>query len=194
MTSTKCDVCWKKIDRLGQVDKPMKAESHGQAPDGYRVLLFRDLECAQGEWDWTDLCYSCCFRLKVGGDAKKIGNESQMLTLAELQRAVEKGWTSDGYSEQFKTSPSFYKDFDHALKHVRKATQALENITEEMDHGTEINPSRLVDARKYVADIVISAARLANEFPPAPSSPYGQISLEEIVVRRLEEKINLRQP
>lgn len=111
-----------------------------------------------------------------------------MLTLADLQRAVELGWTDAGYAKAFNESVP-YNHLDHALKHVRKAVQALENITEEMDHGTYIEPSRLLDARKYVADIVISAARLANVFPPAPRSPYGQISLQEIVEERVKNKI-----
>lgn len=61
MTKTTCDSCGKQIDRLHVVVLPVRTESHGQAPDGYRFLIFRDLSCAQGEWVQTDRCYGCCF-------------------------------------------------------------------------------------------------------------------------------------
>lgn len=106
-----------------------------------------------------------------------------MLTMTDLQNAVQAGWTDEGYAKAFNESPCLYNHFDHALKHVRKAVQALENITEEMDHGTQVDPSRLEDARKYLADIVISAARLANR------TPFAQIDLEKAVRDRVEKKI-----
>lgn len=112
-----------------------------------------------------------------------------MLTLVDLQNAVQAGWTDEGYSKAFNESPCLYNHFDHALKHVRKAVQQLENITEEMDHGKEIDPARLEDAKKYLADIMISAARLANVFPPTPKSPFGVVCLEEIMAKRIEQKI-----
>lgn len=165
----------------------MNTQSHAQAPDGYRLLLFRDLGSAQGQWEWTDVCYSCCPRFQavppVAINSEKNWESVNYLNLNDLQEAVRRGWTSDGYSEQFKASTSFYKDFDHALKHVRKAAQALENMTEAADHGVGVFDAGRVS--KYIADIAISAARLANV------SPLGiVVDLERAVVLRLKEKIN----
>lgn len=60
MTITRCDRCEKDIQRLSVVVSPVKTASHGQSPDGYRFLSFVDHSCAQGEWRYRDLCYSCC--------------------------------------------------------------------------------------------------------------------------------------
>lgn len=113
-----------------------------------------------------------------------------MLTMSDLQRAVATGWTNEGYSEQFNASPSIYKDFDHALKHVRKAVQALENMTEEMDHqgALRLGFDSRDKIKKYVADIIISAARLANV------APFGVIDLDAAMFKRLDEKIFPKPP
>lgn len=104
-----------------------------------------------------------------------------MLTMTDLQEAVAKGWTGEFYGAEFKARQSAYKDFDHALKHVRKAAQALENLTEKADHGAVWDGREQI--QKYIADIIISAARLANV------SPIGIMSLDGAVIRRLEQKI-----
>lgn len=104
-----------------------------------------------------------------------------MLTIADLQKAIAEGWTDDGYSGQFKASPSSYKHFDHALKHIRKAAQALENMTEAADHGEISFTPELI--RKYVADIIISAVRLWNV------SPAGPLAVDQAVVARMDKKI-----
>jgi hypothetical protein len=106
-----------------------------------------------------------------------------MLNLSDLQEAVARGWTNEGYSEPFNSSPVFHKDFDHALKHVRKAAQALENMTEAADHGAHWVDKDREAIAKYVADLIISAARLANV------SPMGIIDLDMAVIKRLEAKI-----
>lgn len=107
-----------------------------------------------------------------------------MGNVQRLQDGLKKLWTDELYSEQFKNSPSKYKDFDHALKHVRKAAQALENMTEEADHGTASFDESAV--KKYIADIVISAVRLANV------TPTEKIDLEEAIFTRIERKMGAR--
>jgi hypothetical protein len=101
-----------------------------------------------------------------------------------IQEELAKLWTDELYSEQFRKSPSTYKDFDHALKHVRKAAQALENMTEEADHGSYTFDHAAI--RKYVADIVISAIRLANV------SPTEMFDIEKAVLERIERKMGKR--
>lgn len=101
------------------------------------------------------------------------------MTLEELQEAVRKGWTQEQYGIEFQGRNCVYKDFDHALKHVRKAAQKLENMTEEADHAGFI---RTDGVEKLIADIVISAARLAN-VSPTP------VILDYAVEHRVKEKI-----
>lgn len=110
-----------------------------------------------------------------------------MLTMADLQEAVAKGWTNEGYSGQFKASQIAHKHFDHALKHIRKAAQAIENMTEAADHGTE-DAWRQERIPKYIADIIISAARLANVCPGVV------MDLDLAVIERLREKIFPKPP
>lgn len=104
-----------------------------------------------------------------------------MITMSDLQVAVAQGWTGELYSDEFKARQSAYKDFDHALKHIRKAAAALENMTEKADHGAVLVEYDQV--QKYIADIIISAARLANV------TPGGSVNLDFAVVKRLQEKI-----
>lgn len=102
-----------------------------------------------------------------------------------LQEELVKLWTSDGYSEEFKKRHSPHKDLDHALKHIRKATQAIENLTEEADHSGKMDQDSFpVD--KYLADIVISVVRAAHVFPGA------KIDLEAAILRRIEHKMGKR--
>jgi hypothetical protein len=103
-----------------------------------------------------------------------------------LQDTLAKLWTDELYSEQFKNSPSKYKDFDHALKHVRKAAQALENMTEEADHAGAEKIFEQPAIEKYVADIVISAIRLANV------APTGVLDVEKAVLDRIERKMGMK--
>lgn len=111
------------------------------------------------------------------------------MTLNDLQDAVEKGWTGELYSKEFKNRNCIYKDFDHALKHIRKAAQALENMTEFADHHSDdMAPLSRSDISKYVADIVICAARLANV------CPIATIDLDKVVMDRVEQKILPKAP
>jgi|SRR6185369_3143902 len=108
-----------------------------------------------------------------------------MGNIKRLQDGLKKLWTNELYSETFNASPVKHKDFDHALKHVRKAAQALENMTEAVDHSDEVvhDPAAI---RKYIADIVISAIRLANV------SPAGEVDVEKAIFDRIEQKMDAK--
>lgn len=103
-----------------------------------------------------------------------------------LQQQLRKLWTDEHYSEEFKVRKSPYKDFDHALKHIRKAAQELENMTEEVDHSGSLSVFEASSLQKYIADILISAVRLANV------TPLGVVDLEGTVLQRIERKMGVR--
>jgi hypothetical protein len=108
-----------------------------------------------------------------------------VLSFKKLQAEMVKLWTDEQYSPEFKCSPSSYKHFDHALKHVQKAAQELVNFVEEADHDGAIGTFPLEEVRKYLADIVISAARLANV------APEGEVDLEKAVIDRVHRKMGV---
>jgi len=113
--------------------------------------------------------------------AKERGN-----LLRILQKELPKLWTDELYSEQFKNSPSKYKDFDHALKHVLKAAVMLQNMVEEADHHGSSEAFQKESVEKYVADLVICAVRLAL------SDPNGSFNLNEAVLERIHRKMGTR--
>jgi len=98
-----------------------------------------------------------------------------------LQEELPKLWTGELYSQEFKASPSCYKDFQHALLHIMKAAGKLLEMVEEADHaGPE---SMFEGSSKYIADLVICAARLAIK------NPAGAIDLQEAVLNRIYRKM-----
>jgi len=106
--------------------------------------------------------------------------------LKEIQAALPKAWTQESYSDTFNASPSEYRDFQHALWHVVKATAKLGEMVEIQDHAErEVVNFRKEDVEKYLADIVISSVRLAIK------NPSGKIDLESAVLRRLKQKMDL---
>lgn len=105
------------------------------------------------------------------------------MTLSEIQKELEKTWTLESYSEEFKAGKLPYRDFDHALKHVMKATGKLVSMVEEADHGGESFPVQRV--ANYIADLVICGIRLASKHP------YGQIDIESAVMARIREKADV---
>lgn len=85
------------------------------------------------------------------------------------------------YAPGFKVSTIEYKDFQHTLLHVTKATGKLSAIVEDADHGRfPYFPAG--DVQKYCADLVICAMRLAN------TNPSGSFDLLGAVIHRLESK------
>jgi hypothetical protein len=96
------------------------------------------------------------------------------------------------YSDDFRATPMEHKDFAHALAHVAKATGALFALVDDLDHGRHVNwnPRAFLDYRKYVADLVICALRIANTMPGQsdPSCGIPPFVLWDEVIRRLESK------
>jgi hypothetical protein len=101
------------------------------------------------------------------------------LTIQGVQRAVADVWTLDGYTDQFRANDAPHRDFAHAVGHVQKAAGRLFDVVDAYDHG-RATPSRH-DVGKYIADLVICAARLAN------TTPTGLLDLDRIVGERLDE-------
>lgn len=95
-----------------------------------------------------------------------------------LQVHVKKTWTNETYSKDFNEAAIKHKDFGHALTHIVKAAGKLAAIIEDADHDRDVedNPG------KYLADLVICAARAANTL---------DMSLQTLVLKRLAEKLPL---
>jgi hypothetical protein len=106
-----------------------------------------------------------------------------------LQEELPKLWTDELYSNQFQKSPSKYKDFDHALKHITKTLGKLVEMVEEADHSAADDSTvhfAKEEVEKYVADLVIVAMRLALK------SPSGAFNLEKAILDRIEKKMGVR--
>lgn len=100
------------------------------------------------------------------------------MNILEIQERLP--W-SLAYGSHFKDSGTTYKDFQHALLHISKASGKLAAIVEDADHEREpFFPKE--DVEKYLADLVICAMRMAN------TNPTGLIDLQQAVVHRLENK------
>lgn len=104
------------------------------------------------------------------------------MRLLDLQKEIEKLWTDEFYSIGFNANPSPYKHFQHGALHVGKALHKLQDMIEEADHSglTTYYAFPLADVRKYLADIVISATRMAIQ------CPSGDIDIENAITRRLD--------
>lgn len=104
-----------------------------------------------------------------------------MVTIKELQEHLGRSWGMGTYSEEFKDCGLEHKNFEHALLHITKASGKLAAMVEAADHkDAPLFPRG--KARKYVADLVICAIRMAKMVPG------GEINLQEAVLERLEEK------
>lgn len=100
------------------------------------------------------------------------------MNILEIQERLP--W-SIAYGEGFKLNPTTYKDFQHALVHISKASGKLWTMVEDADHDREsFFPKE--DVEKYLADLVICAMRMAN------TNPTGPIDLQAAVIHRLESK------
>lgn len=101
-----------------------------------------------------------------------------------LQAELPGLWTDEQYSLEFRQDPCPYKDFQHALLHVGKAMNRLNEMVEAADHGAVSFPP--ADVEKYVADLVICALRLAIK------NPTGEFDLERAVFGRIETKMGAK--
>lgn len=100
------------------------------------------------------------------------------MNITEIQEKLPWG---KFYSERFRALDLPYKDFQHALAHVAKATGKLFAMIDDADHGVEPAFPK-ADVEKYLADLVICAIRAANV------NPSGSFDLGAAVVRRIEDK------
>lgn len=107
----------------------------------------------------------------------------QHMTLSEIQEELNRTWTLESYSAEFKAGKLPYRDFEHALLHVMKATGKLVAMVEEADHGGESFPT--IRTANYLADLVICAIRMASKHP------YGEIDIESAVMARIREKADI---
>ena len=102
-----------------------------------------------------------------------------------LQRELPKLWTDDQYSVEFRNRVSDYKDFDHALKHIVKATGRLMMLAEDADHVGSMKTLITGEVQRYVADLVICSVRLAI------TNPEGSFDLEKAIRDRIQEKMGV---
>jgi len=112
-----------------------------------------------------------------------------------LQNELPGLWTDEQYSSQFRASPSQYKDFQHALNHIVKATGRLIEMVELADHGHASDTFPCADLRKYLADLVICALRAAVKAPGGAINPDGPLHLDPdgVVRHRLDGPDEARQ-
>lgn len=109
-----------------------------------------------------------------------------MGSLQFLQVELQKLWTDEKYSEQFKASEVKHKDFEHALGHIVKATGKLFAMVDDGAHSGGVTCFSKPEVEKYLADLVICTLRLAN------TAPLGALDLERAVFDRIERKMGVR--
>lgn len=107
-----------------------------------------------------------------------------MPTLRELQDVLP--WAGS-YNRKFENDQSVYRDFRHALLHTVKAVGGLSDVVGEADHLENLRPlDEQERIAKYLADLVYCALRMAT------TAPLGEIDLESALVKRIEQKNNVR--
>lgn len=107
--------------------------------------------------------------------------------LKTLQAELQKVWTEETYSEEFRNSPAKDKNFRHALLHATKAIGKLVEMSEMSDHdGVNAVTYSIESAEKYLADLIICAVRMASEHP------LKTIDIENAVIERLAKKMGLK--
>jgi len=107
------------------------------------------------------------------------------------------------YSAQFDASQSLerHRFLSHDVMHVIKSMGDIAAVCERYDHGTDPTQAgglhqpgiyREVTARRLladrVADLVICALHIAK------TNPFGEFDLEDVVIRKLEERNGVKIP
>lgn len=105
--------------------------------------------------------------------------------LRELQRVVAQSWNESTYSPAFRASAVPHKNFQHAFLHVVKVLGKFAPMIDDADHTGDVSVFKYKDLRKYVADLVICAARMAN------TAPDGPFNLADAVQARTVEKMGV---
>lgn len=101
------------------------------------------------------------------------------MNLKDIQ--VQLPWTVR-YSQDFRMNPQSHKDFTHAILHAQKALGKLAALADDMDHDKNLADNISPEFGKYIADLVVCALRMANEFPSQ------KIDLQYEVIKRIETK------
>ena len=110
-----------------------------------------------------------------------------MPLIRDLQRELP--WGAHEYNMEFQHRIDPHRDAEHAFVHVTKAAGRLADIVDDFSHCNDEHTkgeTTAPTAGKYLADLVICAARMANTWPG------GAIDLEDAIRARLAEKFPVR--
>ena len=111
-----------------------------------------------------------------------------MLALKEVQDRLPEYWTDKSYPDSFNQSPLPHRHFNHSLSHAMKALGGLAALSDAMDHERMVNRGYVdaeaaqfqASAGKWLADLVICAARMADQI---------DVDLDENVQHRINTLI-----
>ncbi len=105
--------------------------------------------------------------------------------LRKLAKILNKVWTDEEYSKQFRADKSPHRDFRHTIAHLFKAVGRLNEMVEEADHSGTVAPFDHYALRKYIADVVICGVRAGI------TAPKGEIDVEGAVYERMKRKMGV---
>ena len=154
-----------------------QADAHQDAEDDVEGDWPTEEEIADAQRQLFSAFEELDDRLTRGGGLPKDWSQHQ-LAIAAVQRQVALVWTLAGYAPAFCACTLPTRDFGHALGHVQKAAGRLFEVVDAHDHGRADEPPQV---GKYLADLVICAARMAS------TAPGGEVDLAAAVRERLAE-------
>ena len=102
-------------------------------------------------------------------------------TIRDLQEHLP--WGAHNYSERFRAYDAPHRDYAHAFLHVQKALGKLTEALDTADHVENVRAAFEAQppARKYIADLIICAIRLAS------TCPEGPINIHEALMERIAQ-------
>ena len=94
-----------------------------------------------------------------------------MISLKDVQDRLPNFWTDQSYPDSFNETPLPHRHFNHAVTHAMKALGGLAALSDAMDHERMVNRGYAdpeatefqANAGKWLADLVICAARMAEQ-------------------------------
>ncbi len=100
-----------------------------------------------------------------------INTQSVAIDLKEVQGRLPEYWTDESYPDSFNQAPLPHRHFNHSLTHAMKALGGLAALSDAMDHSRMVNRGYAdteaaqfqANAGKWLADLVICAARMADQ-------------------------------
>lgn len=102
------------------------------------------------------------------------------MRLKSLQQTIQRAWGSNTYTAAFEAGPP-HRHLGHAVHHAMVALGRVAKVVDELDHGVM---STFAPERRFVADLVILALRIAALYP-------GGMDLEAEVRARVLEKFGV---